>query len=325
MQAIDWVAAHSPSDIMHTRERMISQIEIASAKLKECGWHAEWFDGADETIKRISYGCNGHLFSQLLRALGYVDSDCVELLRYGLCVRAGWGTQRSRVVVGAAVLGDLDCSGIGTPMHMEGEWIGLCGIEALRAQNYDSNVKVTRNLREGDYGKALHEATVKDAHLGRMSEPRPLGEQVPTDVRLQPRFGVPQCRPDGSVKLRAVDHFSWAATRKRLRDSVNGCTRPAEKMGHDTLDVLAGIMKRMQNVGHFIPGLWKADVDAAFRRIPVRPSQRWACGVVYVVDGMVFFICKRCFSRLFLCCRSCGHAITLVRSAPWRPCMRGSE
>ena len=30
-----------------------------------------------------------------------------------------------------------------------------------------------------------------------------------------------------------------------------------------------------------IPGLFKADIDAAFRRIPIKPARRWACGITF--------------------------------------------
>ena len=31
----------------------------------------------------------------------------------------------------------------------------------------------------------------------------------------------------------------------------------------------------------------KADVDAAFRRIPIKPDERWMCGIAFMVDGQV--------------------------------------
>ena len=31
----------------------------------------------------------------------------------------------------------------------------------------------------------------------------------------------------------------------------------------------------------------QADVDAAFRRIPIAKEHRWACGVAFMVDGQV--------------------------------------
>ena len=36
-----------------------------------------------------------------------------------------------------------------------------------------------------------------------------------------------------------------------------------------------------------VPHLWKADIDSAFRRIPVKPDDRWLCGIAFMVDGQV--------------------------------------
>ncbi len=67
-----------------------------------------------------------------------------------------------------------------------------------------------------------------------------------------PRSGITQgCEPDGTVKLRAVDHFSWSyshGSRKRKRQdiksgSVNGHYVPDTVMKHDHLDDLMASMK----------------------------------------------------------------------------------
>ena len=42
-----------------------------------------------------------------------------------------------------------------------------------------------------------------------------------------------------------------------------------------------------------IPGLFKADIDAAFRRIPIKPAHRWACGITFRALNKV--ACSRCF------------------------------
>ena len=34
-----------------------------------------------------------------------------------------------------------------------------------------------------------------------------------------------------------------------------------------------------------VPGLWKADIDAAFRRIPVMEEHQWAAAIVYWHDN----------------------------------------
>ena len=36
-----------------------------------------------------------------------------------------------------------------------------------------------------------------------------------------------------------------------------------------------------------VPSLFKADVDSAFRRIPIAPEHRWAAGVAFKVNGQV--------------------------------------
>ena len=50
-----------------------------------------------------------------------------------------------------------------------------------------------------------------------------------------------QTRPDGSKKVRAVDHMSWSAFGGKKDDSVNGHVAPTEKLKHDCLDALAGV------------------------------------------------------------------------------------
>ncbi len=69
--------------------------------------------------------------------------------------------------------------------------------------------------------------------------------------------------------------------------SVNGHTMPKEKLQHDTLDHLAACMRLFVALTGVVPGLWKADIDAAFRRVPIRACHRWACGVAFVVHGVV--------------------------------------
>ncbi len=97
------------------------------------------------------------------------------------------------------------------------------------------------------------------------------------------RFAVVQERPDGTQKVRPIDNMSWSThgpsgTKRQKRGSVNGHTVPAEKMSHDTLDTLAMTMKKFVSKVGCVPGLLKADIDAAFRRIPIRPQHRWAYG-----------------------------------------------
>ena len=59
-------------------------------------------------------------------------------------------------------------------------------------------------------------------------------------------------------------------------------------MVHDTLDHLAEVLVRLRHSTGQVPGLLKADVDSAFRRIPVDPTDDWACGVAFVANGAVY-------------------------------------
>jgi hypothetical protein len=68
-------------------------------------------------------------------------------------------------------------------------------------------------------------------------------------------------------------------------DSINGHYTPTVNITHDHLDdLLAALRMHKQLVGS-APWLWKADVDAAFRRIPIRESHKWAAGVAYLLEG----------------------------------------
>ncbi len=77
---------------------------------------------------------------------------------------------------------------------------------------------------------------------------RPLSCQV----LLAPRFGVARgTKPDGSAKVRAVDHFSWSQAegkKKRKRSevksaSVNGHFAVDTPIVHDHLDDLHEAMR----------------------------------------------------------------------------------
>ena len=83
-QAIEWMSAQSPRSIYVQREAMIRKLEAANQKMHASGLCASWFGSADQQTRAVTAGVNGHLWSVLLRASGYVDPDCVDLLRQGV-------------------------------------------------------------------------------------------------------------------------------------------------------------------------------------------------------------------------------------------------
>ena len=107
------------------------------------------------------------------------------------------------------MLGLLQRNGIGTPLAVAEV---VRSDDELRAQRRRSNEALVTQLRECEVSERLHDVTVKDSMLGRMSVPMPVSDAMLEEVLLQPRFGVMQLRADGSLKLRAVDHFSWSTS-----------------------------------------------------------------------------------------------------------------
>jgi len=201
------------------------------------------------------------------------------------------------------MMGELERSGIGNPCDVD----IVRNIDDLRASCESSNKALLQGLRECSHSRALLEQTKKDAALGRMSEPELLADADVSALLLNPRFGVDQEKEDGTVKVRAIDHLSWSPStqvederpskRRRKEASVNGHITASEKLHHDTLDVLALAMRKYVEQLGCIPGLLKSDIDSAFRRVPVAPEHRWACGVAFVVDGEVIILCSPA------CCR----------------------
>ena len=173
--------------------------------------------------------------------------------------------------------------------------VDVVEFSADRSQCWHSNVELLASLREDSNSHALHELTMADHTLGRMSAPVLADSLDLGSVRLVPRFGVEQgLKPDGSTKLRAVDHMSWSPSgpqrRKRTRrqikeDSINGhCDLPG-RVSHDHLDCLLLLLLQVFDAIGMAPWLWKADIDAAFRRVPLAAAHRWAAVVAYLVDG----------------------------------------
>jgi len=164
-------------------------------------------------------------------------------------------------------------------------------------------------LKRDEFEDELHELTLEDARLGRMTQPIPVEQCCLDGTKLHPRscgmssclcvglqrwllvlfrFGVVQgVKANGAPKVRAVDNMSWAhcagrRSKKRVKaHSVNGFCAVPERVKHDHLDELAASMKLFLLWMGTLPGLFKADVSAAFRRIPLRPDHAWAAGVVY--------------------------------------------
>ena len=174
------VCSLTPSEIIEFRETVLSQLEKASERIRACGASDAWYGDADSLLRGVVGSSNGFLFEQLIKAVGHEDVECANLLRYG-----------------AQMLGELVASGIGAPCE-SGE-VKSSG-ELWRKHVAHNKSLCKRLLAERDANpeaqrrcdRSVHEATLKDATLGRMSQPGPLDKDLAEGTLLQPRFGVEQ-------------------------------------------------------------------------------------------------------------------------------------
>ena len=191
------------------------------------------------------------------------------------------------------MVGELDRSGIGTPLTVE----NIKSLDKLWHVCEARNAALVKSLRVDPHADELLAMARADAKLHRVSAPVPIEEFDTTSCLLHPRFMVEQPKPNGAVKLRPIDHFSWSLEGGKS-DSVNGHVAPTEKLKHDTLDRLEALLRVVvQEMGQ-PPALIKLDIDAAFRRVPVDPSQRWVCGCTFRAEDKVG-------SNVALCCCTC--------------------
>ena len=110
---------------------------------------------------------------------------------------------------------------------------------------------------------------------------RDIESQDLREILLAKRFSVGQIREDGSVKLRAIDD--------ETASGANLCTEGGDKIVCHNLDALVEMIKQLgfRSGGFKKLSLWKADIKSAYRRIPIRPKDRWMSWVVLMVEGRV--------------------------------------
>lgn len=239
-----------------------------------------WFQGADARVRAVASTVNGPLLEALARASEFADRACIEYFREG-----------------ALLLGVLPHSGIGENKTFPEP----VPVSSSRRGLMDANIQTVAQLREDRHSARLLEAAVEDADAQRMSYPRMVAGSGESEVLLSPRFGVEQGRQAcGNIKIRPVDDLSTSG--------VNASCQPVERNRHDSMDSLFELTKflcvstgtcvcwhalsprvapRCTFVAGTVPHLMKADVDSAFRRVPIAPAHRWAAAVAWLVGGEV--------------------------------------
>ena len=256
-EALEWQASRSAEAVMHERECITTEVEKAGRIMWETGRCTAWLQDSDEHVERVSQTVNGVMMHDFAVALSHSDADIANVFRHG-----------------APLFGELPLSGIGAACEASSA-IGDVGL--LKSQCRSSNQHLIDTIRDDPHEEAIHELACADAARGWMSHPTPALQCDLECTRAVPRFGVVQgMKKDGSVKVRAVDNFSWSApcpggerlTRKQSKaTSLNGCTHIPEVIKHDHIDDLVAVLRKGRELFAELPSMFKAEVASAFRRV----------------------------------------------------------
>ena len=264
--AIDWTVSTSPATIMAEREKTVNRIVARARELIVCGAAHQWFADADADIKVACASVNGPLMEELIQESAFSDEPCADSFRHG-----------------APFIGPLACPGTMVPV----EYKMHESIEKLKESLPAQNRTLVRKLKPDKFGETLVNEIQDDAQLHRMTAPRPVSEHDLHVFAMSKRFGIAQ--GDKVVvddagnktvvpKVRAIDDCTASG--------VNPCTQPAFKLKVDGVDSLLASMRRFRQASGKTPHLAKADIAAAYRRVPIAPEHRWAAAVTFMLDGV---------------------------------------
>ena len=254
---VEWLASTKPEEVMAFRERATQAVERLGEQMRQQGETADWLESADKALRQVVELVNGPLMMDVVKATRYADSGVVDMMHEG-----------------APLVGRIPAS----PNCVVGN--GCRRAEArepalLRGECKERNVEFLATLKSDKHAGFLMEQAKEDAQKGRMTEAVPLRELDLENILLGRRFSREQgVRADGSLKLRAIDD--------KTADGTNDCAQQEGKLRMDGLDKLVEAVRLFTRTTGKTPHLWKADVDSAFRRVPVQPGDYWAAWVAFL-------------------------------------------
>ena len=164
-------------------------------------------------------------------------------------------------------------------------------LPAVGAERRTANEQILSSLTEDRHASELLKQIWEiEVPLGRMSAPVPVSEIAESldHVVVNRRFGVEQgTDANGDTKIRSVDDCTESL--------VNAACAVRERLHHDGLDSLVQCAKRLSTaLGHNADlSFFKADVDAAYRRVPVASSCLNLVWIVFLVNGITWASCHR--------------------------------
>jgi hypothetical protein len=141
------------------------------------------------------------------------------------------------------------------------------------------NRELLESLRKDPNEVFLMEQVKADAGAGRMTTAVRVSELDLDTVLLARRFSLEQGqRANGEPKLRAVDDMT--------ANGVNSCARATGKNRNDGIDMLVRCAVMVQGASRRAPAFWKADIDSAFRRVPLMPNDKWSAWITFLHEGV---------------------------------------
>jgi hypothetical protein len=151
----------------------------------------------------------------------------------------------------------------------------------LMQSRVKNNEALLDSLKEDKHSAFLLEEMRSDAKLGRMTQPMLAHKADLSKILLARRFSREQgVKDDGSIKLRAVDDETGCG--------LNGATDPTEKLHNEHIDMLLQITALTWKQTGVAPSFWKADIDSAFRRVPIAVGDRDLVWVAIKHEGQIW-------------------------------------
>lgn len=249
---LQWVAGQTPEEVIAQRERIIVSIEKLAEHIVQSGQCEAWFASADAATRKVASGVNGPLLQHLAEITQYKDAECVEMFRSG--------AQMSGVL-------RETCNG---KRHNHGV---PESVAAFEASCENRNARLLSSLSTDKNAAKLLAQMHDEAVLGWLSTPVRCSEaDVDGETSYARRFSVEQFRPDGTAKIRAVDDYS--------ESGLNPTVLAQIKLANDSVECIELAIKALKGFGIEQVKLWKADVKSAYRRMPVRLSDRRFLGIL---------------------------------------------
>ena len=258
--ALDFEIENEATEIDRFRHSELRRLIKTAKEMKKS--QSDWARQADERNRSVVQKLHGPFLRECLRQATGSHSSFRTLL--------------NNVLQGFPFVGDLPpCEGaarLGRPRSFPKHDLQESD---LRKDRKEINEHVLAAMKPLPFEEDILPQTLADAELGFMSQPRRFEPQDVEDKNLTRRIPVREERAKG-WRTRVVDH--------ETESLINEATRPADRVKHDSVDVMAFIVVTMLAAGVMV-NMWKRDISSAFRRIPIRADHLDLAWVAWMANN----------------------------------------